>query len=156
MKYNVVIKEVAPENLASIRATCSIAELPEVMGRQFGRIIAALSAEGIQPSAGALAIYHGWTQDTVDVEIAFVIQEIFHPRIGQSGVAPSKIPGGRVAFTTHVGPYEEIQNGYGAIRAYAQENSLKLADMMWECYLTDPAVEPDLRKHITELYWPLA
>jgi hypothetical protein len=27
---------------------------------------------------------------------------------------------------------------------------------MWERYLTDLATEPDLTKHVTELFWPLS
>jgi len=38
---------------------------------------------------------------------------------------------------------------------YAKANDLTLADTMWERYLTGPA-EPDLSKHVTEAFWPLA
>jgi effector-binding domain-containing protein len=158
MDYDVIIKEVAPEHLASVRGTYRTAELPEVMRREFGRIMGALTAEGIEPSGGALAIYHGWTEDTVDVEMAFTIHGVFfpqNPKHAKRGVGASRVPGGKVAFTVHVGPYDQIENAYGAIQAYAEARGLKLADMMWERYLTDPAVEPDLSKHVTEVFWPL-
>jgi effector-binding domain-containing protein len=155
MDYDVTIKEVASEHLASVRGTYPIAQLPEVMGREFGRVMSALTAEGVQPSGGAVVIYHGWTEDTVDAEIAFTIQGVFFPQNPRGGVRPSRVPGGRVAFTTHVGPYDQIANAYGAIQAYAKENRLELAGTMWERYLTDPAVEPDLSKHVTELFWPV-
>lgn len=156
MDYQVVIKEMPPEHLASTRGIYPVAELPEVMGREFGRIMGALSAEGIRPAGAALAIYHAWTGDSVDVEIAFAIQGVFFPQTPRSDVKPSRVPGGKVVFTTHVGPYDEIHKAYEAIQSYAKEKSLDLADMMWERYLTDPSVEPDLRKHVTEVCWPLA
>jgi effector-binding domain-containing protein len=156
MDYDVIIKEVAPEHLASVRGTHPVAELPKVMGREFGRIMDALTAEGVQPSGGALAIYHGWTEDTVDVEIAFTIRGVFFPQKPRSDVKPSRVPGGKVVFTTHVGPYDQIESAYRAIQSYATANRLKLANMMWERYLTDPAAEPDLSRHVTEVFWPVA
>jgi effector-binding domain-containing protein len=163
MDYDVVLKEVAPEHLASVRGVYPIAELPEVMGRGFAQIMSALNAEGIQPAGGALSIYHGWTEDTVDVEIAFTIKGVFFPqdagaaarRQDRGGVKASMVPGGRVLFAVHVGPYDQIAAAYGAIQTYAGANGLKLAGKMWERYLTDPAEEPDLSKHVTEVFWPV-
>lgn len=156
MDYDVIVKEVAPEHSASVRGTYAIAHIAETMPKEFGRVMAALTAEGVQPSGGAVAIYHGWTEETVDVEIAFTIRGVFFPQDAKRGsVKASRVPGGKVAFTVHVGPYDQIAAAYAAIQAYARANSLKLADKMWERYLTDPAVEPDLAKHVTEVYWPL-
>ena len=155
MEYDVIIKEIAPEHLASTRGTYPIAQLPEVMGREFGRIMGALQAEGIQPSGGVLAVYHGWTEETVDVELAATIRGVFFPQDAKRGVKPSMVPGGKVLFTVHVGHYDQIAAAYEAMQEHARVNGLELADMMWERYLTDPAVEPDLNKHVTEVYWPL-
>ena len=64
MDYEVVVRETPPEHLASVRGTYPISQLPEVMPREFDRIMGALRAEGVQPAGGAVAIYHGWTEDT--------------------------------------------------------------------------------------------
>ncbi len=153
MTYEVTVKEVTPERLAGVRGTYRIADLGEVMGREFGRIMAAMAAQGVSPSGGALTVYHGWTEDTVDAEIAFTIEGDFAP---QEDVKPGMLPGGKAAFTVHVGPYDQIGAAYEAIQQHAEANGLTLADMMWERYLTDPTVEPDLSKHVTEVFWPLA
>jgi len=154
--YRVTMKEVAPEQAAGIRGQYPISQVPEIMGKGFGLVMEALTAEGVRPAGGALAIYHGWTKDTVDVEIALTVQGVFFPQGGRSGVKASMVPGGKVAFTVHVGPYDQLEAAYGAIQDYAKTNGLTLSDTMWERYLTDPAVEPDLSKHVTEVYWPLA
>lgn len=164
MDYDVTLKEVPAEHLASVRGVHPIARLPEVIPREFDRIMAALRAEGVQPAGGALAIYHGWSGDTVDVEIAFTIKGVFFPQDVRSGakhrqrggVQPSRVPGGKVLFTRHVGPYDQIAAAYDAIQAYARANNLELAGTMWEQYLTDQAREPDPGKHVTEVFWPLA
>jgi effector-binding domain-containing protein len=150
--YEVEIKDPAPMRLAGVRGTYGIAELGEVMGREFGRIMAALTAQGVHPSGGAVTVYHGWTEDTVDAEIAFTVDGEF---AAEGDVRPSTLSGGKAAFTIHVGPYDQIGAAYGAIQEYAKANGLNLAGMMWERYLTGPE-EPDLSKHVTEVFWPLA
>jgi effector-binding domain-containing protein len=149
--YEVEIRDAAPMRLAGVRGTYRVAELGDVMGREFGRIMAALTAQGVRPSGGALTVYHGCTEDTVDAEIAFIVDGDF---AAEGDVRPSTLSGGKAAFTTHVGPYDQIAAAYGAIQEYAKTNGLSLAAMMWECYLTGPE-EPDLRKHVTEVFWPL-
>lgn len=155
MEYEVIIREISSEHLAGVRGTYPVAQLPEVMGREFGRVMAALSAEGVQLAGGAVAVYHGWTEDSVDVEIGFTIHGVFFPQDRRSDVKPGRVPGGKVVFATHVGPYDQLVNAYTAIQDYAAANRLELAGVMWERYLTDPSEEPDPNKHVTEVYWPV-
>jgi effector-binding domain-containing protein len=153
MGYEVTVKEVAPETFAAVRGTYQITELGQVMRREFGRVMAAITAQGARPSGGASTLYQCWTEDAVDAEIAFTIDGEFAP---QGDVKPGTLPGGSVAFTTHVGPYDQIAAPYYAMQEYAESNDLTLANTMWERYLTDLATEPDLTKHVTELFWPLS
>jgi effector-binding domain-containing protein len=155
MAYEVIVKEVAPEHLASVRNTYQVAELAQVMPRELGRIVDALQAEGIQPTGGVLTIYHGWDGEKVDAEIGVTIPGVFFPQDPKSEVKSGRVPGGKVAFTVHVGHYQGLHAAYEAIQEYTQAHGLELAETMWERYLTDPAVEPDPSKHVTEVYWPL-
>ena len=68
----------------------------------------------------------------------------------------SSSPAGRVLSAVHVGPYDGIAQAYQAVMTYAEANDLCLGDTMWERYMTDPAVEPDPSKYVTEIYWLLA
>jgi effector-binding domain-containing protein len=99
-----------------------------------------------------VTVYHGWTEDTVDAEIAFSVDWDF---AAEGDLRPRTLPGGKALFTMHVGPYDQIGAAYGAIQEYAKVNGLNLAGMMWERYLTGPE-ETDLSKHVTEVFWPLA
>jgi AraC family transcriptional regulator len=156
MEYDVTLKEVASEHLASVRGMYPTARLPEAMPAEFARVMSELTAEGIQPSGGAVVIYHGWTGDTADAEIGFTIRGVFFPRDPRGPVRASRTPAGKVLFTVHEGRDADLEAAYKAIRAYAEANRLELAGVMWERYLTDPAGEPDPDKHVTEVYWPVA
>lgn len=152
MDYEITVRELEPEVLASVRVTAHMDEMGQVMGREFSRVIGVLNRQGLSPVGGAVAVYHSFTPESADMELGF-------PVAGQvkeeEGVAPGLLPGGRAAFTVYVGPYDQIEPAYRAIQKYAEENGLELQPVMWEKYLTDPEVEPDLSKHVTEIYWPL-
>src|SRR4030042_2358727 len=111
--YRVTMKEVAPEQAAGIRGQYPISQVPEIMGKGFGLVMEALTAEGVRPAGGALAIYHGWTKDTVDVEIALTVQGVFFPQGGRSGVKASMGAGGKGGFTVHGGPHAHLRGAAG-------------------------------------------
>jgi effector-binding domain-containing protein len=154
MAYDVSVKEIAPERIVSARGRYRMAQLSLVVPRELARVVTALLAQKAEPTGGAVARYHGWNDESVDVELGYPARGDFVSVEG--GVAESLLPGGKVVFTTHVGAYDQIAEGYKAVMDYAEANSIGLADTMWERYVTDPSCEPDASKYVTEIYWPLA
>ena len=152
MAYGIQLRELPTERLASVRSRQSIADLGRLMEREFGHIMTALAHQGLYPTGPPVAIYHSWSEDSVDVELGFPIVGEFQEA---DGVFPSELPAGKVASTIFVGRYEDIEKAYEAIQAWAKENGLELAEMMWERYFTSPEEEPDLSKHVTEVFWPV-
>jgi len=122
--------------------THPIAQMAEVMPKEFGRVMAALTAEGCSRRGGR------WPSTRLDRGDGGRGDRVHHPRrllptdLKKGSVKASRVPGGKVAFTVHVGPYEQIAAAYAAIQAYARANRLKLGDTMWERYLHRPAVDP--------------
>jgi effector-binding domain-containing protein len=152
MAHEVEIRELVPEKLASVRGWYPGAELAQVMGTELGRIAGVMSAQGMYPVGPPVAVYHAWTEERVDLELGFPVAGDFQEA---QGVTPSELPGGRVAFTLYVGPYDQIESAYNAMQEYAGASGITLAPMMWERYLSDPNQEPDLSKHLTQIVWPL-
>ena len=152
MAYQVESRELTPELLASVIVECPMADLPRVMPESFGRVWEVITAQGVRPTGGAVALYHKYGEDSVRVEIGFTVATEIR---ADQGVSPSRLPGGLVLTTAHVGRYEEIGPAYQAIQVHAANSGLVLTESMWEVYLTDPVVEPDLSKHVTEIYWPV-
>jgi effector-binding domain-containing protein len=151
MTYEVQIKEIAPEKLASVRAWHRAEELAQIMGRELGRIMTAMSLQGLHPAGSPVAVYHAWTEDSVDLELGWPVRGEFAQA---EGIGPGVLPGGRVAFALYTGAYDQIEPAYRAIQEYAEQKGFTLAPVMWERYLTGPE-EQDLSKHLTEIYWPL-
>ena len=89
---------------------------------------------------------------TVDLEGGCPVAS---PVAGAGDVHPGELPGGEVAFTWHVGPYDTIGEAHGALTAWVLANSRKQRGPMWEVYWTDPGQEPDPTRWKTELIMPL-
>jgi effector-binding domain-containing protein len=154
--YEVSVKEIPAEHLVSVRGKYTMATLALVVPRELSRVAGALVAQGVKPTGGAVAVYHGVTEQTVDVELGYPVPEAFAPKDPAGGVVASTLPAGKVLFTVHVGPYSEIGSAYQAVMSHAEDQKIVLGPSMWERYVTDPSVEPDATKYVTEIYWPLA
>ncbi len=155
MGYDVTVIDYAGERIVSARGRYRISQLKLVVPRELARVVSALLAQGAEPVNGAVAVYHGWTEETVEVELGYTVRGSFSAGAA-AGVNESSLPACRALMTTHVGPYERVAGAYEAVMAHAEANSIVLADFMWERYITDPACEPDPDKYVTEIYLPLA
>jgi effector-binding domain-containing protein len=76
------------------------------------------------------------------------------PIEGNGDVQPSELPGGQVAVTMHVGPYEQMEPGYQALASWVGERGGELAGDAWEVYFSDPSTEPDPATWRTEIVQP--
>ncbi len=155
MPYTTEITTVPSRTVAVTHFHVEMAELPELgekMGAAFGAVMAHISRAGAIPRGPAVARYEP-EDGGFDVAAGFPVTEAFEPG---DGVEPLVLPGGEVAHTTHLGPYEELPAAYEALRAdvEAQGRSLDSAAPMWEEYWSGPDAPAEETR--TEIFWPLA
>lgn len=122
--------------------------VPEVFGW--------LARRGIQP-AGALFYRHrvvGGMDEKFSVEVGVPVAS---PVEGDGRVVAGAKPAGRYVVATHHGHPDGIAATHEALVDWAAREGVELArrgsewDGMFESYLTDPAVQPDLNQWETEL-----
>jgi effector-binding domain-containing protein len=70
-------------------------------------------------------------------------------------VIAGKIEAGKQLVIKYYGPYEKIGPLYGEGFKYLIENNLKAAGAPMEFYITDPMLEKDNNKWLTELVFPI-
>lgn len=70
-------------------------------------------------------------------------------------VVADKIEAGKQLVIKYYGPYEKISPLYGEGFKYIIQNNLKAAGAPMEFYITDPMLEKDNSKWLTELVFPL-
>jgi effector-binding domain-containing protein len=153
----------AAQPYAAIRARVTMADLG-TLGARFGEVFAWLGARGLEPAGAPF-----WRYNVIDmarkleVDVAVPVAAAVD---GDDYVVSGVLPAGRYATLTHVGHPSELYEVTGSLLDWAAAQGLTW-DMSpgeegerWgarvETYLTDPEVEPDMSKWVTELAFRLA
>lgn len=137
-----VVREVVPMN-----------ELTGFFGRAYQSVAEALGRQRITMTGPPLGIYYGMPTDTVDVAAGFPTDR---PVNAEDGVIAETLPGGRAAQIVHVGSYDSLQQTYGRLTSWLEDQKLTGGPLMWESYLTEPKPGGDQRDMLTRITWPLA
>jgi effector-binding domain-containing protein len=152
MPYEIVVKEIDPQPVVSIRTKCHAAVIGSTLAEILPEVFRYLRKHDVWPSGPPFTRYHGFSETEVDIEGGMPVQT----RLSGSGrIVAGELPGGRAVTTVHTGPYEKLPDAHDAVHAWIQEKKFTSAGPQWECYLTDPGKEPDPSKRQTELVWPI-
>ena len=139
MKYRITTHETAPQPIVSIRERHPMDDFPAYVGRAFGSLFGHLATLGIEPAGMPMVIYHDFGPDGVDAEVCLpVALELLASGEFQSRVLPAST----VARTLHVGPYDKLENAYGAIMAWIPKHEFDVAGPIQERYLNSPDEVP--------------
>ncbi|HLV30211.1 MAG TPA: GyrI-like domain-containing protein [Chitinispirillaceae bacterium] len=145
------LKDTKETKTLSIRLTTSVSELPKIIGEAYEEIMAYMQHEGVQCSGYPYVLYHNMDMNNLDVDIGWPVQ---HDANGEGRIKPSTIPGGKVLFATHKGPYSTLENTYKEVMAYIEKNGIKTTEWMYEMYPNSPQDTPP-EELITEIYFPV-
>ncbi len=147
------VKTIDPRPAAVVRAEVPLSELSTVFDRGFPEVMRVAQAQGIAITGPPFGFYPRMPTDTVEVVAGFPVSAPITP---DGDVTSFELPGGRVVTGLHVGPYDALPESYRQLTDWAVGEGHRLADHMWESYLTDPRTQPDPGTWQTEISWPLA
>ncbi|NNF56500.1 MAG: GyrI-like domain-containing protein [Acidimicrobiales bacterium] len=147
-----VVVELAPQDAVVVRGDVPMAEMPTFFERAFTTAAAAAAAAGVEIVGPPFGFYPEMPAEIVAIEAGFPVSS----RAETAGDAhPFVLPGGRMVRAVHVGPFETMEKTYGELQAWMAKQGFHPAVGMWENYLSDPRVEPDLATWRTEIIWPI-
>jgi effector-binding domain-containing protein len=152
MTYEVTVRNVDAQPVASVRVTIKPAEIGDTLGGLLAQIRQYLQGQGIAPAGPPFSRSHTYSSEAVDLEAGYPVEQ---PVDGEGRIAASQLPGGPVAATWHMGPYNKIQRAYDALGAWMAEQDREPSGAPWEVYWTGPGAEPDSAKWKTEIVWPI-
>jgi effector-binding domain-containing protein len=114
------VKQVPEQPIAIVRGSATMTTLPASIRALFNQFY-----EGFQGKGGLnIVLYPANT--TGEFEIACGVQ------LEQGGNAST--PGGTVATTVYIGPYDQMKPAHLAIHQWVRENGRHLAGPSWEVY----------------------
>ncbi len=152
MDYEVSEKELAPQQALTHRVTVTMPTIAERIGAGFGVLMEHAAKTGAQGAGPPFILY---PEDCGDAFEIVICMPVVPGAAGGEGVELEEIPGGRVATTTHVGPYREVGKAYTAMQKWMTDNGRRPAGKAREIYLNDPGEVPE-SELLTEVDWPIA
>lgn len=154
MPYEVTIKNVPPQPVASLTTHTNLRAVGDAVGRGFATLAQGVQAAGTRPTGAPFVIYHDVMDEQHEgrIEICFPVPAGVTAPAGE--VTFKEIPGGTVAATTHRGPYAEISPAYHYVTGWIQDNGHQTTGGPREVYLNDPqTVAPE--ELLTEVQFPI-
>ena len=153
----------AEQPYMAIRARLTYAEI-DALGARFGEVFAWLAARGLAP-AGAPFFRYNVIDMMQELEVDAGVP-VAAAVDGDGHMVSGVLPAGRYAVLTHMGPPSELPEVTKGLLDWAAGQGLSW-DMSpgeygerWggrlEMYPTDPSLEPDMSKWVTQLAFRLA
>jgi DNA-binding transcriptional MerR regulator len=154
MAYDVKTKEIAAQQIISVRIRTRLADMATEAGRAFGELFGHLGRAGTAPAGPPLALYHGAPGDDEQVDVEFCVP-VGRPMSGAGRVSGRELAGGLAAYTLHAGRYDAVGPVYAALQQWIQEHGHACADAPREIYLVGPQQARDPADLRTEIQWPI-
>ena len=151
MTYEISARTRQAQPAAVMTATLPVAEIGPWLAKTYGTVASVIAAHGACPAGPPFARYHQLAEDRFAIEAGFPVGAAIE---ADGDVRPAQLPGGLVAVTVHVGPYEQMAAAYQALASWISSHGGEPAADPWEVYLTDPASEPDPATWRTEITQP--
>ena len=125
-------------------------DIGERVAAAFSAVAERLARRGIRITGPAVGVYEK-DGDGFTVSAGFVVDG---PVADDEVVHGLALPAGDALTVVHVGPYDRLQEAYDALQDHASTHHLVLDQhLMWEEYLSDPEVDPELE--MTRVTWPV-
>ena len=155
------IDRLSPQPTAAVRIEVQMAALAEAFDRYLPAVAERITQAGGAMGGAPFARYHRFGPDIIDLETGIPLAGEVPglPPLGSCApgeIGRSELPGGSVARTVHVGPYDGLSDTYDALHEWIHEQpGVDDGDGPWESYVVDPGSVTDQSELRTEIFWPL-
>lgn len=123
----------------------------------FSNLAVALAETGVTPVGAPFSLHTRMPTETSDFEVGVPV-DAKASGVTVNGVEfiASELPSGNVATISHIGPWDDLPEAWGAFMAGVAALGATPAFPFWEVYVTDPSSTSDPMLYRTDLYTSLA
>ncbi len=146
------VKEIAWEakTFYGIKTKTSFDKLSAFFGESYGKIGAACGKAKAQPVGAPKAIYFSVDEQAMSGEVAAVME--FDAKAKLDGLEKWETAAGKVLLIEYYGEYDKTGSAHMTMDKYMKEKNLTQV-LCIEEYVTDPMVEKDPSKWLTNIYY---
>ncbi|QIF01788.1 GyrI-like domain-containing protein [Roseimicrobium sp. ORNL1] len=151
MPYEIQLTQSEPTWLAVVRERVRPQDLSRFVPAACGEVWSFIKAANLPKPGRHVAMY---LDGEGHVEVG---AEVAEPFIGNDRVHCSQLPIGKVATTTHYGPYGRLGEAHAAIRTWCAEHGHGPSPVSWELYgHWEESWNADASKIRTDVFYLLA
>jgi effector-binding domain-containing protein/carbon monoxide dehydrogenase subunit G len=150
-------EETAPVSYIGISNTASIEDeeaLNAQMKKSYDELYGALAKAKVEIKGAPFAIYTKWDEATKQTEFVCAVP------VDANAKVPAKYKimqtsAGRAVKGMNYGSFDKLKDTHNQIAQYIAFKKLEIVGAPWEVYVTQPDVEKDTSKWVTEVYYPV-
>ena len=146
------VRQVPETHYLFIHDSASIATIGQKLGEGFGKIMSVVQKQGLEPAGAPFGIYYTESTTNLDIDICIPVNKAGKE---DGTVKVGLYKGGNMVIASFYGAYEQTPAGHEAAGAYIGKNGKKVIGAPWERYVTDPMMEKDTAKWLTEICYPV-
>jgi len=147
-----IIIEQPAMQVISIRRSCKITEIGNVLGELYGKLSEYMGRNQLEFAGPPVCFYHSFSETDTDLEAALQINQAVS---GTDEIRYQDIPPQSVVFVDFYGNYDNLMDGWNALFGFLQENELSEAGPTFEIYYTDPEEVQDPEQWRTGIFCPI-
>jgi effector-binding domain-containing protein len=146
-------REMQPMIIAGIRETVKMNEFSSAkFANWFGAIGKTLETAKIAPTGPPMAIYYTFENETTDMEAAMPVASMGKD-VGM--VKFHELPASKTLVVKYLGDYSGTAKVYTAAFEFLKNKGIEMGGAPMELYVTDPMMEKDTAKWLTEIVFPV-
>ncbi|MES2560227.1 MAG: SRPBCC family protein [Bacteroidota bacterium] len=151
--FDIEERVMEPVKLAGIRETIKPAEVNgNTFGKWFGQITQVLQKQKLTPAGAPRTLYYEYGPKKVEAEAAIPVATLGSD---EGNVKFHETAQARVLVIKYYGDYSKTEPVYMAAYDYIKAKGKSSNGAPMEIYITDPMMEKDTAKWLTELVFPL-
>lgn len=148
MSYNMEIKEIEPIRIAFMRYK----GMSDQANKVFPNVFKSISGKS---NGAPFFCFYKMNPDTKYAEMELCVPTEETPK--GNGIEIKEMPRVRALCTTHIGPYETLENAYAAMEQYVKERNWKVQMPFREVYIKGSGMlfKGNPQKYMTEIIFPI-
>lgn len=124
------------------------------MAKSYGELMGVLQKAKVEIAGAPFCLYPRWDEEKKEMDMVCALP------VPPGAKLPAKYPvmqttGGKAVKAIHLGDYNKLEDTHNQINQYIQYKKLEIVGAPWEVYVTDPEMEKDTTKWVTEVFYPV-
>ncbi len=141
MAYEIVLADVDARPMAAVHVSVPLGRVAATWRPALDKVWAFLRThDGLRTDGHNIFVYHHPARPGAPMEVDFGV-EVSRPFEGEDGIVFTQTPAGHAAWTSHIGPPDQLAAANAAIEAWCDAHDRSPAGVSWEIY-GDPGDDP--------------